>query len=170
VLSKELSDQTRSGRNDEPFNAWELATQRGNRAFDASDFQAAGAEYDRANRFARSVFIVMLQSSEIHPTATPMVVISAGNAARNYEAQGKVDDARSILTGAVNLLSEQLLECSVCRCVKGHILQHLPRLIADASGFLDGKSQACEHLDAAIQGARTAALSSLPAQAKPTYH
>ncbi|MEO0464956.1 MAG: hypothetical protein AAF216_00310 [Pseudomonadota bacterium] len=139
---------------------WCEVTDAANLLHSKGKFESASRLYSDAYHEARMRFAEAWHGMDyLAPHATPMMVISAINAARNYLKLGKLKLAADQLISALHIFKQALSSPRADAALKQACVQHLPRLItfAVSSGIEPEK----DRLVGAADEARSAVLAYL---------
>lgn len=118
---------------DVPFDrAWRYYTDAGNRAFDVDAFDRAAIAYRSALAEAQRLFRQTERVDQDHSRhVAPMLVVSAGNAARNAMARGDLVDADAVLLEVATAYLHVLSTAGVADEIRQACIRHLPHLLLD---------------------------------------
>ena len=143
---------------------WRAVTETANRMFDRGDFASAAELYSSAYHEARMRFAEAWNGADyLASYAAPMMVVSAGNAARNLLRLGKTEAAADQFISAINIFVEALSSRRAEPALKDACVQHMPRLVSSAvSSSIDTEH---ERLVAAAERGKISVLDYLKAQA-----
>ncbi|MEL7128555.1 MAG: hypothetical protein AAGK23_03325 [Pseudomonadota bacterium] len=111
---------------------WKDLTMRGNDAFDAGELHRANKLYALAYHEARIIFSNAWNGrADLASAAAPMMVVSAGNAARLWETSGRADMGLNQLTAAVRIFLVAIKSQNACRPLQSACAEHVGRLISE---------------------------------------
>lgn len=112
--------------------AWRQHTDAGNTAFDLGDHEAAAIKYQLALEEGERLFLVVEGGDhDFAAHVAPMLVVSAGNAARNELAFRRPDRSDQILLHVGCSFLRVLTTTPPLPVIGIHCLRNLPRLIME---------------------------------------
>lgn len=110
---------------------WKKLTSDGNNAHEDGNTSEANGCYALAYHEARMIFANAWNGDQnIAWAAAPMMVVSAANAARNWEADGRPDMGINQLTACARIFIQCLKSTSAHQDLKAAVAQHMSRLLA----------------------------------------
>ena len=125
------SDRAQTAVREAQFEDWRYFTRRANQLFDKKAFRSASKFYQKALNEARFRHRKSMIAGVEAENTVALLVITAGNMARNLEEMGDLDGAARL----VHSIGDEFLcaltsdKCSIL--YKAECLKHLPRLTGE---------------------------------------
>ena len=136
---------------------WASLTHLGNQAFSDHEFKRAQKMYALALNEAKKILVDAKDGqADLYPHCPPMLIVSAGNAARTYQQQGHMRAAADQLQSAVSLFVEVIGATDLPPMLRQAFAEHLPRLTHELEQLVIGNNKAAL---ASIENAKQTALS-----------